>query len=193
MGAGENGIGSRLTEHRYHPKVCGDALLAYWPHVAIRSLHRASDRQADRDRKRIAPPRGPRDYQRTPRSGERGKAILPLQLAYLLGPPTGRRSRGIQGASMSCVPHPCVVLWRWLSHDPRYYSRSRCWRWPRRNNVLRSDLRWLAWQHPSRVIYPGFKRFVPAEINQRGDNKYLGKRAHRKAMFSKSRPGRKCC
>ena len=95
---------------------------------------------------------------------------------------------------MSCVPHPPAVLWRWLSYDARDDSRS--WRWsgPRRNNYLRSDLRGLlARQHPSSVIYPGFKRFVPAEINQRGDNKYLGKRAHGKTMFSKSRSGRKCC
>src|SRR4029077_11829783 len=38
-----------------------------------------------------------------------------------------------------------------------------------------------------------FKRFVPAEINQRGDNKWDGKPAHGKVMFSKSRSGRKCC
>jgi hypothetical protein len=110
-----------------------------------------------------------------------------------LGLGSGRRSRAIQDASMSRVPHPRAGR-RWLSYDPRDDSGSWCWRRSRRNNVLRSDLRCLlARQHPSRVIYPDFKRFVPAEINQRGDNKYLGKRAHSKATFSKSRPGRKCC
>src|SRR6266436_4291278 len=64
MGAGQNGVGSRLTENRLPP---GTLALArnrhtswsmakkrHWLRIAIRSVYQASDRQADRGCKRIA-------------------------------------------------------------------------------------------------------------------------------------------
>jgi hypothetical protein len=68
MEAGENGVGSRLSEHRYRPKAglqrCLVDILAARRDQPVNGT---GDRQTDRSRKRIGPSPGAADHAPTAR------------------------------------------------------------------------------------------------------------------------------